>query len=184
VQQPAPHNKHREFMSHHPLVFTHADDPLEAEDWLKTVLKMLTTCQCDDRENVMYAAGRLQGSTSAWWDAFVAAHAAPDNITWDEFTTNFRSHHIPSGVMKIKKKAFLSLKQDGMSVAEYRDKFIELSRSMLHEYGYGYPIQYVSDTWIHTFSKENPLKWCIRVSVSAYPASIGYGYVTLFGVSV
>jgi hypothetical protein len=47
----------------------------------------------------------------------------PDTITWEEFTTNFRSHHIPSGVMKIKKKEFLSLKQGGMSVAEYRDKF-------------------------------------------------------------
>jgi hypothetical protein len=30
--------------------------------------------------------------------------------------------------MKIKKKEFLSLKQGGMSVAEYRDKFTELSR--------------------------------------------------------
>ena len=30
--------------------------------------------------------------------------------------------------MKLKKKEFLSLKQGGMSVAEYRDKFIELSR--------------------------------------------------------
>jgi hypothetical protein len=127
VQQPASRNKHMEFMSHHPLVFTHAADPLEAEDWLKTVLKMLTTCQCDDREKVMYAAGRLQGSASAWWDAFTAAHAAPDTITWDEFSTNFRSHHMPSGVMKIKKE-FFSLKQGGMSVAEYRDKFTELSR--------------------------------------------------------
>jgi hypothetical protein len=43
-------------MSHHPPVFTHAADPLEAEDWLKTVLKMLTTYQCDDREKVLYAA--------------------------------------------------------------------------------------------------------------------------------
>jgi hypothetical protein len=127
VQQPAPRNKHREFMSHHPPVFTHAADPLEAEDWLKTVLKMLTTCQCDDREKVLYAAGRLQGSAFAWWDVYTAAHAAPNTITWDEFTTNFRSHHIPSGVMKIKKKEFLSLKQGGMSVAEYRDKFTELS---------------------------------------------------------
>jgi hypothetical protein len=80
-------------------VFTHAADPLEAEDWLKPVLKMLTTCQCDDREKVMYAAGRLQGSASAWWDAYTAAHATLDTITWDEFTTNFRSHHIPSEVM-------------------------------------------------------------------------------------
>jgi hypothetical protein len=30
--------------------------------------------------------------------------------------------------MKLKKKEFLALKQGGMSVSEYRDKFIELSR--------------------------------------------------------
>jgi hypothetical protein len=30
--------------------------------------------------------------------------------------------------MKIKKKEFLSLKQGGMSISEYRDKFIQLSR--------------------------------------------------------
>jgi hypothetical protein len=30
--------------------------------------------------------------------------------------------------MKIKKKEFLSLKQGGMSVSEYRDKFIQLYR--------------------------------------------------------
>jgi hypothetical protein len=104
VQQPAPLNKHREFMSHHPLVFFHAADPLEAEDWLKTVLKMLTTAQCSDREKVLYAVGRLQGSAAAWWDAYVDAHATPDAITWDEFTTNFRSHHIQAGLMKMKKK--------------------------------------------------------------------------------
>jgi hypothetical protein len=35
--------------------------------------------------------------------------------------------------MKIKKKEFLSLKQRGMSVAEYRDKFTELSRYATEE---------------------------------------------------
>jgi hypothetical protein len=115
-------------MSHHPLVFSHAADPLEAKDWLKKVLKMLTTAQCSDREKVLYAAGRLQGSAAAWWDAYVDAHATPNAITWDEFTTNFRSHHIPVGLMKMKKKEFMSLKQAGMKVAEFRDKFIKLSR--------------------------------------------------------
>jgi hypothetical protein len=56
-------NKHREFMSHRPPVFTHAADPLEADDWLKTIGKMLTTAQYDDREKVLYAARRLQGTT-------------------------------------------------------------------------------------------------------------------------
>jgi hypothetical protein len=56
-QQPASMNKHREFMSHHLTVFTHAADPLDADYWLKTVGKMLTTAQCDDREKVLFAAG-------------------------------------------------------------------------------------------------------------------------------
>jgi hypothetical protein len=46
-------NKHSEFMSHRPPVFTHAADPLDADDWLKTMSKMLTTAQCDDREKVL-----------------------------------------------------------------------------------------------------------------------------------
>jgi hypothetical protein len=35
--------------------------------------------------------------------------------------------------MKIKKKKFLSLKQGNMSVSEYRDRFIQLSRYALDE---------------------------------------------------
>ena len=56
-----------------------------------------------------------------------SAYDAADNITWAEFTTQFRNYHIPAGLMKIKKE-FLSLKQGNMSVSEYRDKFIQLSQ--------------------------------------------------------
>jgi hypothetical protein len=55
-------------------------------------------------------------------------HDAADTITWVEFATQFRNYHIPAGLMKIKKKEFLSLKQGNMSVSEYHDKFIQLSR--------------------------------------------------------
>jgi hypothetical protein len=68
-------------MSHHLPVFTHAADPLDADDWLKTVAKMLTTAQCDDREKIIFAARQLQGSAGPWWDAYVAAHDTPDAIT-------------------------------------------------------------------------------------------------------
>jgi hypothetical protein len=60
-------------------------------------------------------------------DAYCAAHAAADTFAWAEFSTNFRNH-IPAGLMNIKKKDFLSLKEGGMPVSEYRDKFIQLSR--------------------------------------------------------
>jgi hypothetical protein len=121
-------DKHQKFMSHCPPVFSHAVDPLEADGWLKKVEKMLTITQCTDREKVLYASSRLQGTTSAWWDAYVTAHATPDAITWQEFTTSFRSYHIPASLMKLKKKEFLALKRGEMSVIEYIDKFVELSR--------------------------------------------------------
>jgi TolA-binding protein len=126
---PLPHrDKHREFMSHKPPTFTSSPDPLDAYDWLKSIEKMLNIAQCSDREKVPYASRRLTGPAADWWDSYVAAHDAADTITWAEFTTQFRNYHIPAGLMKIKKKEFLSLKQGNMSVSEYRDKFIQLSR--------------------------------------------------------
>jgi hypothetical protein len=88
---------------------------------------MLNIAQCSDREKVLYAFGRLAGLAADWWDSYVAAHDAADTITWAKFTTQFRNYHIPAGLMKIKKE-FMSLKQGNMSVSEYRDKFIQLSR--------------------------------------------------------
>jgi hypothetical protein len=126
---PAPlRDKHREFMSHKPPTFSNSPDPLQADDWLKTVDKMLNIAQCTDREKVLYASGRLTGLAADWWDSYCAAHAAANTITWAEFSTQFRNYHIPASLMKIKKKEFLSLKQGNMTVSEYHDKFIQLSR--------------------------------------------------------
>jgi hypothetical protein len=75
----------------------------------------------------LYASGRLEGAASDWWDGFTAAHANADAITWQEFHVNFHAHHIPSGIMKLKKE-FLSLTQRNMDVIEYRDRFTQLSR--------------------------------------------------------
>jgi hypothetical protein len=115
-------------MSHKPSTFSSSPDPLYADDWLKPIEKMLNIAQCTDQEKVLYASGRLIDPAAAWWDSYTAAHNAADTITWAEFTTQFRNHHILAGLMKIKKKEFLSLKQGSMSVSEYRDKFIQISR--------------------------------------------------------
>jgi hypothetical protein len=77
----------------------------------------------------LYDLGRLQGSASDWWDAFTVAHSNANTVTsWQEFQVNFRAHHIPSGIMKLKNKEFLSLTQGNMTVSEYRDRFTQLSR--------------------------------------------------------
>jgi hypothetical protein len=40
----------------------------------------------------------------------------------------FRSHHVPQGIIKLKKKEFEDLKQGSMTVSEYVTSFTQLSR--------------------------------------------------------
>jgi hypothetical protein len=115
-------------MSHKPPTFSNSVDPLQADDWQKSIDKMLNIAQCSNREKVLYASGRLTGPAADWWDAYYAALAVINTITWTKFSTQFRNYHIPAGLMKIKRKEFLSLKQGSMSLSEYRDKSIQLSR--------------------------------------------------------
>jgi hypothetical protein len=56
------------------------------------------------RENVLFASHQLEGPTSDWWDAYVDAHEELDSINWQEFRTTFHSHHVPQGMIKMKKK--------------------------------------------------------------------------------
>jgi hypothetical protein len=123
-----PRDRHKEFMSHNPPAYSHSTDPLDADDWLKTVTKKLEIVQCTNREMFLYAAGRLVGQAGDWWDAYTTAHPNRNNITWKEFRDNFRTYHIPSGVIKLKQKEFLALRQENMSATEYPDKFTHLSR--------------------------------------------------------
>jgi hypothetical protein len=67
-------------MSHKPPTFASSPDPLDADDWLKSIEKMLNITQCSDREKVLYASSRLTGPAADWWDSYVAAHDAADTI--------------------------------------------------------------------------------------------------------
>jgi hypothetical protein len=69
----------------------------------------------------------LREATQSWWESYLATHANPDTITWEEFRDNFRQYHVPAGLMTVKKEEFLALKQGPMSVNEYRDRFLQLS---------------------------------------------------------
>jgi hypothetical protein len=75
--------------------------------------------QCTNRERVLSIAHQLVGPAADWWDTYVEAHEEPETINWQEFSNNFRTHHVLFGMMKLKKKEFEDLKQGSMSVNEY-----------------------------------------------------------------
>jgi hypothetical protein len=45
-----------------------------------------------------------------------------------EFRDNFYQYHVPEGLMIVRKEEFLALKQEPLSVSEYMNKFLQLSR--------------------------------------------------------
>jgi hypothetical protein len=109
---------------------------MDADDWLKIVEKKLQVVQCNNREKILFAVHQLLRPTVDWWDAYVEAHEEPETINWQGFKNSFRSHHVPMGVMKLKKK-FEDLKQGSMTVSEYVTRFTQLSRyapSNVHTY--------------------------------------------------
>jgi hypothetical protein len=130
--QPAPQPQQRdklgEFQRTKPPTFSHAIEPMDADDWLKTIEKKLQVVQCNNREKVLFASHQLEGPAADWWDAYIEAHEEPESVDWQEFKNSFRSHHVPLRVMKLKKKEFEELKQGSMSVSEYVTHFTQLSR--------------------------------------------------------
>jgi hypothetical protein len=93
------------------------------------VERQLDVAQCDDRERVLYAAGQLRDSALDWWESYLARDR--DVLTWVQFRERFRHHHIPAGVMKMKHKEFLALKQVTIRVKSFRNFFLSSSPLLL-----------------------------------------------------
>jgi hypothetical protein len=127
VPQSQQHDKLGEFQWIKPPTFSDSIKPMDADDWLKTIEKKLQVVQCNNRERVLFAAHQLVGPAADWWDAYVEAHEEPETINSQEFRNSFRTHHVPLGVMMLKKKELEDLKQCSMTVSEYVTRFTQLS---------------------------------------------------------
>jgi hypothetical protein len=75
-----------------------------------------------------FCRDHLFGTAANWWETYCNTHVDVDSITWDEFKARFHNHYVPRGTMKLKKKEFADLKQGSMTVNEYLNSFIQLSR--------------------------------------------------------
>ncbi|WVZ80240.1 LOW QUALITY PROTEIN: hypothetical protein U9M48_027732 [Paspalum notatum var. saurae] len=54
------------------------------------------------------SSGQLRGAALDWWESYIPQDR--ECFTWAQFCERFRSHHVHAGIMKMKKKEFLSLK--------------------------------------------------------------------------
>ena len=58
-QDPPANNTYADFLKTHPLVFMRAEEPLEANDWLRTFEQKLGLIRCTDVQKTLYAAHQL-----------------------------------------------------------------------------------------------------------------------------
>jgi hypothetical protein len=114
-----------DFLRLKPPTFAGSSNPLDADDWLRTIKRKLEAIGCLENQRVQLAAHQLSGMALAWWDTF---NAAVRDATWTEFETAFREHHVPQGIVQLKEDEFRELTQGGRSVSEYVHKFTELAR--------------------------------------------------------
>lgn len=128
----APRSKLLEFQRTNPPKISQTIDPLEADDWLRTIEKKLEISCCHGGDKVPFAAYYLEGSTHVWWDNLKEMLNGGENPTWSEFKDLFKKAHIPKGVIKRKLKEFLSLTQGTMTVVEYLNKFNKLVKYANH----------------------------------------------------
>jgi hypothetical protein len=105
---PPPRDRLGDFQCTKPPIFSQAVEPMDANDWLKSVEKKLQVMQCNNHEKVLLASHQLSGPAADWWDAYVEDHEEPESINWQEFRGIFYAHHVPQGVIKMKKKEFQS----------------------------------------------------------------------------
>jgi hypothetical protein len=92
-------------------------EPMDVDDWLKFVEKKLQVVQCNNYEKVLLASHQLSRPAANYWDTYMEAREEHESINWPEFRATFRAHHVPQGVIKLKKK-FQDLKHGSIPVNE------------------------------------------------------------------
>ncbi|KAH7865392.1 hypothetical protein Vadar_005987 [Vaccinium darrowii] len=112
-------------------------DPADAENWLKSVERVLVAMGVTDEQKVTLATFSLRGEALVWWEAIQRLMTAPlpnvqpsvpQVITWTRFVKAFNDQYFPEAYQFEQEAAFINLKREGMSVPEYEAKFHALSR--------------------------------------------------------
>src|SRR5437016_4755223 len=135
-QQSQPHGRqgqqqwatYSDFAGTHPPIFSKVEDPLEADSWLRLMEAKFELLTCTEEQKTLFATHQLRGPAASWWETYLATQPVRYRVPWTEFKAAFRAHHVPSSLIKIKLREFLTLKQGTRTVREYVQKFNELSR--------------------------------------------------------
>ncbi|KAB5516268.1 hypothetical protein DKX38_026916 [Salix brachista] len=126
-QPPPPSPQHRNdaverFRKMNPQEFSGGDNPMKAEEWIKSLEAIFEYLHFDDNERVSCAIFMLTTDARTWWES---ARVTVDvsTLTWVKLKEMFYNKYFTADVKARKIQDFLELKQNGMSIGEYVRRF-------------------------------------------------------------
>ncbi|XP_057994744.1 uncharacterized protein LOC110670225 isoform X2 [Hevea brasiliensis] len=103
------------------------DDYVVAENWLNRTGRVLKQLHCTPEQNLEAAVSLLQDDAYQWWDT-VSNKVQPEQIIWDFFLSEFKKKYVGSVYLEERRREFINLRQRQLTVAEYENEFVRLSR--------------------------------------------------------
>ena len=101
----------------------------EAEKWIDAMNDIYDALQYSEARKVAFGKFQLEGSAKSWWRIIEEKwNQEGRQHTWSTFLEKFRKKYIPTVIREKKEEEFMYLKQRTMSVVEYEEKFIQLSK--------------------------------------------------------
>jgi hypothetical protein len=76
-----------DFSETRPPLFVKAEDPLEADEWIRVIEQKFGLLRCTETQKPLFAAQQLRGPASTWWGNYVAIQPAGHQITWCDGTS-------------------------------------------------------------------------------------------------
>jgi hypothetical protein len=73
----------------HP-IFKEAEEPLQADEWLKTIKQKLCLLGVTDQMKGKYTSHQLQGPIGIWWSHYLSTLPANAQDAWSQFKDAFR----------------------------------------------------------------------------------------------
>ncbi|XP_028127580.1 uncharacterized protein LOC114324056 [Camellia sinensis] len=116
------------FQKIRPQAFSGEPNPYVAEAWIRQVKKILETLEIQNEQDQMSLASFLfDGEADFWWTMIKESRQVAD-LSWRQFEELFMEKYFPNSVRQEMIQEFLQLKQRGMTVTQYANRFEALSR--------------------------------------------------------
>ncbi|XP_028070445.1 uncharacterized protein LOC114272932 [Camellia sinensis] len=122
-------NLTQKFMKMKLPTFFGGTEPLKTETWLLEIEKLFEVFPCSEIQKVLLATYTLKDEARKWW---LLIRNSNGSMAWAQFNAIFYDKYFPEYFRDRKVSEFQELKQDRMSIAEYKAKFTELARFSPH----------------------------------------------------